>query len=324
MFPDDKSAPSPPLARFLASTDKSTRDKAVKSLATFLSSPDHDSLSELEMSKLWKGIFYCYWMSDKPLVQQALSGELAELLLRIPSTKASLAFLRGFWDAIGREWAGIDRLRMDKYYMLVRKFMNASFRLLIRTEWDRGAVDEYNSILTARGGPLCPQDGRIPASLSYHLADVYLTELDKSLAPSELEQTNASPLPAPLLPLLSPFFFLASRTYSDASYQRFYSEVFEPIFFALKPCPPSAGAPLKKRPRLLSKPSLDNIVANACLENPKEEGRVERTKARKALLRRMFDIASGADTRETNRRKMYAVWKAAMAEEDEDGEDGRR
>ena len=43
---------------------------------------------------------------------------------------------------------------MDKYYMLVREFVNSSFRLLIRTQWDGASVREYNDILTCRGGPL--------------------------------------------------------------------------------------------------------------------------------------------------------------------------
>jgi ribosomal RNA-processing protein 1 len=60
-------------------------------------------------------------MSDKPLVQQALATDLAELLLQIhPSVevehdkerfKAAVAFLDGFWRAIVREWEGLDRLR---------------------------------------------------------------------------------------------------------------------------------------------------------------------------------------------------------------------
>ena len=52
-----------------------------------------------------------YWMSDKPLVQQALSSELANILLAISSIDAALAFLSGFWEATIREWNGIDRLR---------------------------------------------------------------------------------------------------------------------------------------------------------------------------------------------------------------------
>lgn len=52
-----------------------------------------------------------FWLSDKPLVQQELSASLADLLLVIPSPEASLHFLRGFWDAIVREWSGLDYLR---------------------------------------------------------------------------------------------------------------------------------------------------------------------------------------------------------------------
>lgn len=50
-------------------------------------------------------------MSDKPLVQQALATEIAEIVLSIPETPAALAFLRGFWEMMVREWGGIDYLR---------------------------------------------------------------------------------------------------------------------------------------------------------------------------------------------------------------------
>jgi ribosomal RNA-processing protein 1 len=109
-------------------------------------------------------------MSDKPLVQQALASELAELVLTITSNIASIAFLRGFWHTLVREWSGIDQLRcvavlrissmvngdcrLDKYYMLVRRFVNASFRLLARAKWDTALCREYNDILTNPGGPL--------------------------------------------------------------------------------------------------------------------------------------------------------------------------
>lgn len=52
-----------------------------------------------------------FWMSDKPLVQQALATDLANILLLIPSQDAAFNFLKGFWQALVREWAGIDRLR---------------------------------------------------------------------------------------------------------------------------------------------------------------------------------------------------------------------
>jgi hypothetical protein len=52
-----------------------------------------------------------FWLSDKPLVQQELASSLAEFLLVIPTSDASLHFLRGFWSAIVREWPGLDYLR---------------------------------------------------------------------------------------------------------------------------------------------------------------------------------------------------------------------
>lgn len=52
-----------------------------------------------------------FWMSDKPLVQQGLASELAEIVLSIPNIAPALAFLNGFWQTITREWSGIDRLR---------------------------------------------------------------------------------------------------------------------------------------------------------------------------------------------------------------------
>ena len=43
---------------------------------------------------------------------------------------------------------------MDKYYMLIRRFVNASFRLLMRYDWDSRILETYNDILTTKGGPL--------------------------------------------------------------------------------------------------------------------------------------------------------------------------
>jgi hypothetical protein len=65
-------------ARALGSGDYHTRDKGVKALASWLQSQekvDSDSLH-----KLWKGILYCFWHSDKAAVQRDLALRLAGLL----------------------------------------------------------------------------------------------------------------------------------------------------------------------------------------------------------------------------------------------------
>jgi ribosomal RNA-processing protein 1 len=44
--------------------------------------------------------------------------------------------------------------RLDKFYLLIRRFVHAAFLLLKREEWDPTAIAEYNSLLTGPGGPL--------------------------------------------------------------------------------------------------------------------------------------------------------------------------
>ncbi len=74
-----------------------------------------------------------------------------------------------------------------------------------------------------------PNNIRVPASLSYHIADIYVEELDKALA------SKPSPSPAPLSLLLEPFFILASRTPTSTTYKRIQSSLFDPVFTALVP-----------------------------------------------------------------------------------------
>ncbi|KAL4267954.1 RRP1 family protein [Pleurotus pulmonarius] len=306
------SSATPPLAKYLASTDKRTRDKSIKKLSVFLSESSENVLSKEDMDKLWKGIFYCFWMSDKPLVQQALADELAELVLMITTTSKSLAFLRGFWETMVREWSGIDRLRIDKYYMLVRRYINASFKLLSRAGWDKASCEEYNDILTKEGGPLCPSDLRVPTSLAYHLADIYIEELDKVMAAEEKS------LPAPLNTLLAPFFNLAALTPNSTTHRRVQSAFLEPLFRSVTRESTSNSdddTRTTKRRRLANSDSLyPHLIQNACLTDP-SAGKLSSTSLKQGLSKYLFDTASNPDTKDTNRRKMYTLWKETAGED---------
>ena len=67
-------------------------------------------INALELSKIWKALFYCFWHSDKPKVQRDLAEKLSALVHSMPQAKA-MAFARAFWDTMAREWHGIDRIR---------------------------------------------------------------------------------------------------------------------------------------------------------------------------------------------------------------------
>ncbi|OCF33553.1 ribosomal RNA-processing protein 1 [Kwoniella heveanensis CBS 569] len=337
-----------PLGKQLAHTDKKVRDRAVASLVAFLSqggdtegeSSSYVRLSDSEMAKLWKGLFYCFWMSDKPLVQQALAADLAELLLLIKPRsdspedrfKASLAFLEGFWDAIVREWAGIDRLRMDKYYLLMRRYVNATFRLLARESWRAEAVEAVNMILSKNGGPMTWEDRRVPTSIATHIADIYLDELDKALALPEVDSQPACPLTS----VLQPHIALLTRTPTSTVHARLMSSIFTPLLESLALASPSLSLDRdegEERPSKRSKkesksrPMYAHIVMHSCIGTAAKSGTPQTTeratpeKLRSGLLKAMFVAAADEKAGESNRRKVYQVWREEGGGDDDDDEE---
>ena len=156
-----------------------------------------------------------------------------------------------------------------------------------------------------------PSDIRVPASLAYHIADIYIEEIDKALG------TATSPQPVPLGTLLEPFFYLAAQTPTNATYKRIQSALFEPLLDALVPETDLEDHPSKAKRIRLSYDTPAYLKSNACLEDPELDGRMEGAILKKKLLRRMFGIASQPETRDSNRRKMYALWKEGGEDDDE-------
>lgn len=63
----DEHAGNSKLARALGSCDYHTREKGVAALTRFLQRKSE--LGEKDMLKIWKGLFYAFWHSDKAPVQ---------------------------------------------------------------------------------------------------------------------------------------------------------------------------------------------------------------------------------------------------------------
>jgi ribosomal RNA-processing protein 1 len=66
-----------PFIRALGSTDYITRRKGITALSRFLQLRA-ESLNESDLLKIWKGLYVCFWHSDKTPVQVILSVKLSE------------------------------------------------------------------------------------------------------------------------------------------------------------------------------------------------------------------------------------------------------
>jgi ribosomal RNA-processing protein 1 len=159
------------LVKQLASSDGSQRDKACKALKNWLLVIRRDDpLDNNEFLKLWKALFYCQWMSDKPSYQQTLANNLGDIALLLESSSQQ-TYIKCFWETICREWSGIDRQRLDKFYLLLRRFLLLTLELQIHSSIDISHI--------IQDGPLNPIRTDIPDGIRFYLIDNFLDVLEE-------------------------------------------------------------------------------------------------------------------------------------------------
>jgi ribosomal RNA-processing protein 1 len=181
------------LARRLASNDLSVRKAAEKTLKEWLSNRASKGLSEIEMKRLWKGLFSCMYMSDKPLIQEELARDLSHLIHVFPNPTLGIEFCNVFYQTMSSEWHGIDRLRMDKFYMFVRRFTKEMFTYLHAQGWPNHNVTYIMDKLinladTCKG-------------LIVHISQLFLVELAK--VPCQISKDISMMLLSPWIGLMA-------------------------------------------------------------------------------------------------------------------------
>ncbi|GMM32910.1 Rrp1 protein [Saccharomycopsis crataegensis] len=158
----------------LASNERPVRESAIEALKQYLSRDK--KLSLLKYQKLWKGLYYSMWFSDRPRPQQRLAMVLGKLFSETIPLNSFTVFVEAFWSLIIREWPQIDRHRIDKFYLLLRRVIGCCFERLKKEDWDVELVNSY--VETLQKNVLSGQV-KIPLSLTFHIIDVYIDELEK-------------------------------------------------------------------------------------------------------------------------------------------------
>ena len=106
-----------------------------------------------------------------------------------------------------REWTSIDVLRMEKFLLLTRRYLGATFNVLKKGKWEEGLVNEHLALLEEV--PCEVEDVRIPNGMRFHVIDIYVDELERAGALEKGEEDEGS---VPLEMLLEPLKKLAKSS----------------------------------------------------------------------------------------------------------------
>ncbi|XP_063372257.1 ribosomal RNA processing protein 1 homolog [Cydia amplana] len=208
-------------ARLLSGNEKKTRDRVLRALKKWLVNcfEKNYEFKEDDFTRVWKGLFYAVWMSDKPLVQEDLCESIAGILDLFPTEQLSNAMLltKAGFKMLATEWFGIDQHRIDKFLMLVRRYLRGALRCVHRSGWSEVACTQFANMLSGKDGLLAlktPLYARNANSLLIHIADCYLEEISK-VSSGEISPESLVILLRPFVAYLSqgsaPALCIASR-----------------------------------------------------------------------------------------------------------------
>ncbi|XP_072826017.1 ribosomal RNA processing protein 1 homolog B isoform X3 [Vicugna pacos] len=219
-------------AQRLASHEKGIRDRAVKKLRQYISvktQRETGGFSQEELLKIWKGLFYCMWVQDEPLLQEELANTISQLIHVVNNSEAQHLFIQTFWQTMNREWKGIDQLRLDKFYMLIRLVLRQSFEVLKRNGWEESRIKLFLDVLMKE---ILRPESQSPNGVKFHFIDIYLDELSKVGGKELLADQN--------LKFIDPFCRIAAKTKDRALAQTIARAVLRVIVEQSPPVPGEA------------------------------------------------------------------------------------
>ncbi|KAF5178153.1 Ribosomal rna processing protein 1-like protein [Thalictrum thalictroides] len=271
------------IIKHLASCDKTTRDRALRLLKTWL--PTRTQVDEDEMKRIWKGLFYCIWHADKQPVQIELINRLSSLLVSLDLSLA-IQYFEIYLLTLRREWSGIDYLRLDKFYLLNRRFLCNLFALFNKNRWDLELVKRLMSLLEQKA--LFSIDNFPAQGVNYHFADIFLDEL-KAFLPLGLETVDI---------LLNPFVSVLGNSLDKILLNKIKSSLF--------------GCLLEHGRRLLErkKVAVDGNAADeegASGSGPDEVELFGTIGLKLGLANKFFDLGSSPDCVQGNRKDLFSL-----------------
>ncbi|OLY78378.1 Ribosomal RNA processing protein 1-like protein [Smittium mucronatum] len=182
--------------------------------------------------RIWKALYYCFWLSDKPLVQQELADNLGRIPLSVGYNTAFL-YIQSFWKTILREWNQIDRhspnnpkypdgirshvsdILMDEIIRYYTEFQDSITDIDLALE---SVIEPFLQFLYTTPNP------RLFSSFKRDIADYPFVEYNQD--PEDPEDSQLDPL---LISMGNYFLFSFKKVTEDPSLDPFKAETLQSI-----------------------------------------------------------------------------------------------
>lgn len=110
------------LSQILQRLGNPSHSSRVKGLKLLLKKSSDLELNEVDAKLLFEALFRLLWLTDTKYQAEIIS-EVAKFIFNIDEKIHSSVFL-GFWEILNKNWSGIDRFRLNKFYFFVDKLMS--------------------------------------------------------------------------------------------------------------------------------------------------------------------------------------------------------
>eukprot|EP01097_Dermamoeba_algensis_P004498 TRINITY_DN2923_c0_g1_i1.p1 TRINITY_DN2923_c0_g1~~TRINITY_DN2923_c0_g1_i1.p1 ORF type:complete len:274 (-),score=56.58 TRINITY_DN2923_c0_g1_i1:110-931(-) len=133
---------------------------------------------------------------------------------------SGLPYLRMFFVTLMREWTGIDRLRMDKYYLLIKKFLEETVKYLVLRNWNQKDVEKVSKIIGEL--PLCVDEEKLVFGVASYITEQYLDVIKNTLQDQEIDANS-------LFLLIRPYISYLATCPNTILTQKVYTNVFKQL-----------------------------------------------------------------------------------------------
>ncbi|PIC34812.1 hypothetical protein B9Z55_014359 [Caenorhabditis nigoni] len=205
-------------AQKLACGEPATRQRALRVLHDWIRDQSAKKpFDEADLMRLCKGLHYVMWMQDKMMLQEELADRIGGLINIFTSEDEKVRFVACFLKSLSNEWPHIDRWRMDKFLMEVRRMVRSCFAHLAGLKWKKEIRDQYWNVFQKT---TISAEKSFNEALKFHFASILLDELDAAGGLTKKQVTAC----------LKPYIeLIGDKDISEYLFTSLYDEIFKTI-----------------------------------------------------------------------------------------------